>query len=428
MNRCSFFSLAQLGFKKYMIHFDTFQLANGLKVAVHEDTTTSLAAVNIIYNVGSRDEVESKTGFAHLFEHLMFGGSKHITDFDVELQKAGGDNNAFTCPDYTSYYCTLPAANLETAFWLESDRMLSLSFDPKVLETQRSVVIEEFKQMYLNQPYGDAMLLLRPLAYKKHPYLWPTIGKEISHIEEATMNDVRAFFGKHYHPANAVMVVGGNVKTAEVQRLAEKWFGGIAAKEVARKNIPQEEIQTENRLLEVERDVPTSSIYKSYAMPSRLSPDYHAVDLLSDILGRGSSSRLHQRLIKEKQAFGSLGSYITGSLDPGLLIVSGKVSEGVSLEKGNQLIEEEVSNLLNESITERELQKVKNQAESSLVFSKIELMDKVMEIAFGMLVGEPDLINKEMDRIQEVNVDQVQKVAKEIFEYSSTLLYQAKTK
>ncbi|MGZ4038866.1 MAG: M16 family metallopeptidase, partial [Bacteroidia bacterium] len=289
-----------------MIHFEKFKLKNNLTVIVHEDKSTPLACINILYDVGARDEDENKTGFAHLFEHLMFGGSINIPNYDEPLQLVGGENNAFTTNDITNYYCTVPAENIETAFWLESDRMLSLAFTDKSLEVQRNVVIEEFKQRYLNQPYGDVWLLLRPLAYKTHPYRWATIGKEISHIETATMSDVRAFFKEHYNPGNAILVVAGNVDPAQVKQLAQKWFEPIEAGAKPRRRLPKEPKQTEARHLTVERDVPVDSIYKAYHMCSRNDKNYHTVDLISDILSRGNSSRLYNALIKEKQLFSEI--------------------------------------------------------------------------------------------------------------------------
>ena len=410
-----------------MISYQFFELDNGLEVYVHEDKSTPLAAVNIVYDVGSRDEEEDKTGFAHLFEHLMFGGSKHIEEFDSELQKVGGENNAFTCPDYTSYYCTLPADNLETAFWLESDRMLSLSFNPKVLEVQRSVVIEEFKQRYLNQPYGDAMLLLRPLAYQSHPYKWATIGKEIKHIEEATMDDVKAFFNKYYHPANAKLIVGGNVELDRVKELCNKWFATIPAGQKNKRLLPKEEVQNEARRLEVERDVTNDAFYLCFHMGKRLDNDYYATDLLSDVLGRGNSSRLHLQLVKKDKVFNSISAYVMGSDDAGLFMISGKVNKEVTLEIAEKRVWEEIDTLL-EGVGAEEVEKVKNQAMSSVAFSRIELMDKVMGLAGGVIIGCPDLVNEEIEKIQGVTIGEINLSAKEIFrkENSSTLFYRSK--
>jgi zinc protease len=411
-----------------MIHYDFFTLDNGLKVYVHQDKSSPIAVLNILYNVGSRDEDENKTGFAHLFEHLMFGGSKNIASFDEPLQIAGGENNAFTSTDITNYYITIPSANLETAFWLESDRMLSLSFDPKVLEIQRSVVIEEFKQRYLNQPYGDAWLHLRPLAYKIHPYKWATIGKDISHIENATMDDVREFFYKYYIPNNAIMVVAGDVETEHIKALSEKWFGPIPAGMPVEKNIPVEPEQKESRFMEVSADVPLDAIFKVYHMGGKLSEDYYSTDLMSDILGRGKSSRLYESLVKDKKIFNSINAHVMSSNDPGLLILEGKLNVGIGLEQGEKEIQEVIDFLREHEVSAEELQKVKNQAESSLVFSEVELLNRAMNLAFSANLGDVELINKEAGLIQAVQPADIRKAANKILrkENSSTLFYEAK--
>lgn len=410
-----------------MIDYKHFILSNGLKVYVHQDKATPLAALNIAYNVGSRDEDEHKTGFAHLFEHLMFGGSLNIQSYDEPLQKVGGENNAFTSPDITNYYITLPAENIETAFWLESDRMLSLSFDSKVLEVQRKVVIEEFKQRYLNQPYGDVWLHLRPLAYSTHPYMWATIGKEISHIEEATMDDVKEFFYKYYLPNNAVLVVAGNVDFETIKELAEKWFGPIPPGNPYIRNLPQEPAQKEKRFKEVVADVPLDALYKVYHMPERYSKAYHVVDLLSDVLGRGKSSRLYEQLVKKDRLFNSLNAYVTSSIDPGLLVISGKLNEGVSIEKGDRAIEDLLENIKQHEISEEELQKVKNQAEASLIFSEVELLNRAMNLAFAALQGIPEYVNQEPELIQQVTGHELKVMAERILvaENCSTLFYRA---
>lgn len=411
-----------------MIDYQYFSLSNGLKVYVHEDASTPLAAVNIAYNIGSRDEDENKTGFAHLFEHLMFGGSMHIPSYDEPLQKVGGENNAFTSPDITNYYITLPSQNLETAFWLESDRMMGLSFDPQVLEVQRKVVIEEFKQRYLNQPYGDAWLQLRPLAYKVHPYKWATIGKEISHIENATMEDVKAFFYKYYIPNNAVLVVAGNVKTEDVKALAEKWFGPIPAGKPYQRNLPAEPQQIEKRTKTVYAVVPLDAIYKAYHMPQKYTKGYHIADLLSDVIGRGKSSRLYEQLVKKEKMFNSLGAYVTGSLDPGLLVIHGKLNEGVSPEAGEAAIDRVLQEVKETVVGEEELQKVKNQAEATLIFSEVELLNRAMNLAFAALEGDPDYVNREPAIIQQVTALEVQTMANDILipENCSTLYYKVK--
>ena len=408
-----------------MVDFNRFTLANGLKVLVHEDPTTPMAVLNILYDVGARDEDPEKTGFAHLFEHLMFGGSVNIPNYDEPLQRVGGENNAFTSNDITNYYITLPSENIETAFWLESDRMLSLAFSEKSLDTQRNVVSEEFKQRYLNQPYGDVWLKLRPLAYKKHSYRWATIGKELSHIENATMDDVKAFFKKHYTPQNAILVVGGNVKTEEVKKLAEKWFEPIPAGDKYERNLIQEDTQTEARTETVKANVPLNAIYVSFKMPGRLNADYYAFDLLSDILSRGQSSRLYNSLLKEQKLFSDINAYISSSLDVGLFIVEGKLVEGVSIETAEKAIWAELDKLKAEVVSSDELTKVKNKVESVLVFSEMSLLDKAMNLAYYELLGDANLLNQEAKEFLKVTAEDIKRISNETFgrAQSSTLYY-----
>ncbi len=409
-----------------MIQFEKFKLKNNLTVIVHQDKSTPMACINIIYDVGARDEDENKTGFAHLFEHLMFGGSVNIPNYDEPLQIVGGENNAFTTNDITNYYCTVPANNLETAFWLESDRMLSLAFTEKSLEVQRSVVIEEFKQRYLNQPYGDVWLLLRPLIYTQHPYKWATIGKEISHIENATMDDVKAFFKKHYCPSNAIMVVAGNVDVEQVKQLSEKWFESIPAGEKPKRNLPVEPKQTEYKSLTVEReDIPISSIYRAYHMCARNDAEYHTVDVLSDILSRGNSSRLYKNLIKDKQLFSDINAYVMGDFDKGLFVISGKVNDGVSIEQAEAGIDAEIQKMQQELISVEELQKCKNKVESTVTYSETDVLNKATNLAISELLGDANLINLEIENYQKVTAEQVQQQANEILrkENCSTLFY-----
>ncbi|WP_077920914.1 pitrilysin family protein [Spirosoma sp. 209] len=408
-----------------MIQYEQFTLDNGLRVFVHEDATTPLAAVNILYNVGSRDEDPGRTGFAHLFEHLMFGGSQHIPSYDEPLQRVGGENNAFTSPDITNYYITLPAANLETAFWLESDRMLSLSFDPQVLEVQRKVVIEEFKQRYLNQPYGDVWLKLRPLAYQQHPYQWATIGKDISHIENATLDDVRAFFFRYYLPNNAVLVVAGNVTVEEVKQLCARWFATIPAGAPYVRQLPQEAVQHEARKLETSAKVPLNALYKAWHMPGRFEPNFQTTDLLSDMLGRSKSSRLYQQLLRDNPLFSNIGAYITSSLDPGLLVVQGTLNEGISLEEADAAVESVIQEFIDQAVPDEELTKVKNQAEATLAFSEVELLNRAMNLAYAANAGDPELVNQEAAHIQAVTPDDVQQMARQVLrpENCSTLYY-----
>ncbi|HYC87190.1 MAG TPA: pitrilysin family protein [Chryseosolibacter sp.] len=410
-----------------MIEFKEFKLDNGLQVIVHEDPTVQIAVLNILYDVGSRDEHPARTGFAHLFEHLMFGGSVNIASYDEPLQMVGGENNAFTNTDITNYYLTVPAANLETGFWLESDRMLSLSFDPQVLEVQRKVVIEEFKQRYLNQPYGDVWLKLRPLAYKVHPYQWATIGKEISHIENATMADVRNFFEEFYNPSNAIMVVAGNVTFDNVRRLSEKWFGPIPAGKKRARRLPVEPEQTAKRTLEIEADVPASALYKCYHMPGRFHSDYYAVDLLSDVLSRGHSSVLYQKLVKEKEIFTSVSSFVTATIDPGLLVINGRVKNGVQLRDAEAQVDEIVNEIVRHGVAASELEKVQNQAYSTLEFGEVEVMNRAMNLAFSKLSGSASLVNDEAKRIRAVTTEDIQRVAATVLKEAntSTMYYKA---
>ena len=409
-----------------MIAYTEFSLANGLKVIVHEDPSVQIAVLNILYDVGSRDEDPSKTGFAHLFEHLMFGGSKNIPSYDEPLQLVGGENNAFTSTDITNYYLTVPAANIETGFWLESDRMMSLSFDPTVLEVQRKVVIEEFKQRYLNQPYGDVWLKLRPLAYTTHPYKWATIGKEISHIENATLDDVRDFFFSHYLPNNAVLVVAGNVKVDHVKKLAEKYFAPIPAGKKPIRKLPQEPLQQKKRILSVEAKVPANALYKTWHMSGRFNNDYYASDFISDMLSRGQSSRLYQHLVKEKEIFTSISSFVMGTVDPGLMVVSGRVKEGISLQDAEGELEHVIEDFKN-TVSEQELEKVKNQAAATLAFGEVEVLNRAMNLAFASLSGDAGLVNRESSIIESVKLEDVQKIAKEIIreDNSSVMYYQA---
>ena len=413
-----------------MIRYKQFTLGNGLRVFVHEDFSTPMAAVNILYNVGSRDEDEERTGFAHLFEHLMFGGSKNIPSYDIPVQNVGGENNAFTSPDITNYYITLPADNVETAFWLESDRMLSLSFDPNVLEVQRKVVIEEFKQRYLNQPYGDMWLKLRPLAYQTHPYRWATIGKDIGHIERATMDDVQDFFFRFYRPNNAVMVVAGAVSFEKVQELAEKWFGGIPAGPAYVRNLPAEPVQTEARFLETSANVPLNSLIKVFHMPGRYEPNFYAGDLLSDVLGRGKSSRLYQKLLKERSLFNSVSGSIISSLDPGLLMVKGNLNPGVTLEEADAAVTEILQEIVENGASEEEVTKVKNQSEASLAFSEVELLNRAMNLAFAANAGNVDWANADADIIRALTTEDINNAAKNILrpENTSTMYYRAEAK
>lgn len=411
-----------------MLQFDRFTLDNGLRVIVHHDENTPMVAVNLLYDVGARDEDEERTGFAHLFEHLMFGGSENIPVYDDPLQMAGGENNAYTSNDVTNYYLQLPLQNIETAFWLESDRMNKLAFSEKSLDVQRKVVSEEFKEHYINKPYGSAWEQLRALAYKEHPYKWMTIGKELKHIEEAQLQDVKDFFYKHYRPNNAVLCVAGNVTTEQVKELAEKWFGPIPKGDVPKRNLPQEPKQTEARELTFEADVPLNAIWMAWHVGDRLSPTYQAVDLITEVMGNGQSSRLYQSLVKEQQIFSSISCYHTGSHDPGLLVIEGKLIEGKTFEEAKAAIDAEIDELLQNGVTEEELQKTKNRIESMISFEDMGLLSRANNLAFYELLGDANMINEEWDKYNSVTREYLLEVAKEVFrkENNNTLYYKKK--
>ena len=408
-----------------MIKYDKFTLDNGLRVLVHQDKSTPMAVVNVIYNVGAKDEQPDKTGFAHLFEHLMFGGSINIPEYDEPLQMAGGENNAFTTNDLTNYYCQLPAENIETAFWLESDRMLSLAFSEKSLEVQRKVVCEEFKEHYINKPYGDVAHKMRELAYTTHPYKWMTIGKELKHVEDATLQDVKDFFYKHYTPANAILVVAGNVTTQEVNVLAQKWFGPIPAGTLYQRNIPAEPTQTVERSLTLQAKVPLNALYKTWHIYPRLSPKYYVCDLITEILGGGGSSRLFQALVKEKKLFSNIDCYHYGSTDAGLLAIEGKLVEGVEMKAAEAAIMEEIQKLQTNGITEIELQKVKNKTESLLAFEDMSVMSRATSLAMYELLGDAELMNTELDKYKAVTAQQIVAESNLIFKNTNcnTLYY-----
>ncbi|HEY0059732.1 MAG TPA: pitrilysin family protein [Flavisolibacter sp.] len=411
-----------------MVHFERFTLENGLRVLVHQDTSTPMAVVNVMYDVGAKDEDPSRTGFAHLFEHLMFGGSVNIPEYDDPLQMAGGENNAYTTNDLTNYHIQLPAENLETAFWLESDRMLSLAFTDKSLEVQRKVVCEEFKEHYLNKPYGDVWLKLRDLAYTTHPYRWMTIGKELSHIENASLQDVKNFFFKHYRPVNAILVVAGNVTTERVKELSEKWFGPIEMGEKYERQLPVEPPQTAARKLEVHADVPLDALYKVWHIYSRLDARYYAADLITEVLSGGGSSRLYQALVKEKQLFSNIDCHHSGTVDAGLLTIEGKLVKGVKIEEAEKAIEWELDKLKKELISEAELQKVKNKTESAIAFEDMSVMNRANSLAFYELLGDATLMNTELNRYHQVTAAEIQAECNNIFKETncSTLYYLAK--
>ncbi|HMT96082.1 MAG TPA: pitrilysin family protein [Ferruginibacter sp.] len=408
-----------------MINFERFVLSNGLRLLVHTDKSTPMAVVNVLYDVGAKDENPDKTGFAHLFEHLMFGGSKNIPVYDEPLQLAGGENNAFTTNDFTNYYCQLPAENLETAFWLESDRMLSLAFSKKRLDVQRKVVCEEFKENYINKPYGDVWHKLRELAYSTHPYRWMTIGKELKHVEEATLEDVKIFFHKFYNPLNAILVVAGNVEAGQVKLLAEKWFGPIPSGEKYMRQLPEEPPQLAPRTLEVKADVPLDALYKCWHIYPRLDDRYYVADLITDVLGSGASSRFFNVLVKEKKLFSNIECYHLGSTDAGILVIDGKLVKGVSMKLAEEAVEEEIQKFMKQGVEMKELEKVKNKTESAMVFEDMSLTSKASSMAIYELLGDASLINTELEKYKAVTPDAIARVSKEIFNKNNccTLYY-----
>lgn len=399
-----------------MIGFEKKTLSNGMRVLVHFDPTTPLAVVNLLYDVGARDEAPHRTGFAHLFEHLMFEGSVNVSEFDMMLQDAGGENNAFTTNDLTNYYITVPAQNLETAFWLESDRLLGLSFSEEKLRVQKNVVVEEFRESFLNQPYGDVWMLLRSLAYQVHPYQWSTIGKSIDHIQQATLDEVKGFFDRHYHPGNAVLSVAGNVQAQEVFELAHKWFGDIPGRELPGRNLAIEPEQNQQRRLRVERDVPFHQLVMSFPCPARQDPGFYAADLLSDVLANGSSSRLMLQLVKKTRLFSEINAYLTGSIDPGQFLVSGKLTEGVSPEQAEEAVWQELEKLIKYPLSGRELEKVKNKVEASQIFSESSVLAKAMNLAYYELLGDANLINQQMDHYFAQTSQSLQQAAGMLFQ------------
>lgn len=408
-----------------MIEIDSFTLDNGLRVAVNQDKSTPFVAFNMLYDVGSKDESADKTGFAHLFEHLMFGGSVNIPNFDEPLQRVGGENNAFTSTDITNYYITVPKENIETAFWLESDRMLSLDFSQKSLDVQKNVVCEEFRQRYLNKPYGDIWLLLRPLVYKVHPYRWATIGKDISHIEGATLGDVKDFFFHHYAPNNAILAISGNITKREVMDLSHQWFDPIERRDVKKRQLPQEPTQVGPHVQTVKRNVPYPSIYKAYRMCRREDKDYHGTDLISDIFSNGKSSRLYQKLVQDKKLFSEINAYITGEVEEGLFVVSGNLMDGVLVEDAEKAIVEEINKVKEGFVFEYELQKVKNKVESTIQFSETNILNKAMSMAKSALLGDVELVNQEVSSYNDVQIMDIKRIANNVFveDNCSTLYY-----
>lgn len=410
-----------------MNDYQTFTLANGLRVFHLPSPGNPLAVVNLMYDAGSRDESPAQTGFAHLFEHLMFGGSVNIPSYDEPLQMVGGENNAFTNTDITNYYIQLPLENLETAFWLESDRMLSLDFSQKSLDVQKGVVVEEFRQRYLNQPYGDAMHHLRALAYQKHPYQWPTIGLKTSHIEDAVLQDVKDFFFRHYRPNNSVLVVAADISTDQIRILAEKWFGPIPSGEIPSRHLPQEEKQTDSRRKEVEAEVPMTAIYLAFPMAERMSREFYSANLLTDILGHGKSARLVNSLVKEERIFHSLNAYVTGSIDPGLLIIEGKINPDHEAAAAEQRLWDELRKLQASGFSAEEVEKVKNQSETALAGSEIEALNKAINLAYFAILGHPEEYRMELEKIQQLSREEIEETFRNLIQENrcNTLIYKA---
>lgn len=410
------------------IEYKRIMLSNGLRLLLHRDASTPLVAVNVVYDVGSKDENPIMTGFAHLFEHLMFGGSENIPDFDTPIQMAGGENNAFTNSDMTNFYNVLPAENLETALWLESDRMKKLAFSEESLEVQKKVVIEEFKETCLNEPYGDMWHHISELSYKKHPYRWPTIGRVPEHIAEAQLQDVVDFFYKHYTPSNAILIVAGKIDVDETISLAEKWFSDIPSGAKYERNLEQDtEVHTFQQKV-VTSHVPTPAIYLAFHMVERTHPDYYAYDLLSDAMSNGRSSRFYQKLYKEDRLFSHIDAYISGTFDPGMFIIEGRPMEGVSIEEARDAIWRELELLKENAIDEEELQKIKNKVESSLEYSEVNVLHKAISLAYFELLGDASRINSEAASYQQVTSEDIQRVAQSIFilPNCSELIYQVK--
>lgn len=413
-----------------MVDFKRFVLDNGLRVLIHHDATTPLVALNIVYHVGARDEHPEQTGFAHLFEHLMFEGSANIAEYDNELQLAGGENNAFTNNDITNYYLTIPKHNLETALWLESDRMLELAFSEEKLRVQKNVVSEEFRQSFLNQPYGDVWMILRPLIYKIHPYQWTTIGKSIDHVQNATLDQVKAFFYKYYRPNNAVLVLSGDLQPEETMDMVKKWFGDIPPAPDFKRNLPQEPPQTSARKREVVRDVPHDEIYMAFHTGTRMDDNFYPTDMITDILAGGRSSRLRENLVKKRKIFSEANAWITGSFDLGFLAISGKLLPGQTMDTARESIWEELNNLKNHPVEAYELQKVKNKLEAANTFAEMGILSRSMNLAYYELLGDADLLNRQTEKYLAITPDEVMHHAREIFkpERVSELNYLAKNK
>jgi len=397
-----------------MVKFEKFTLPNGLTLIVHEDQSTPMIAVNILYKVGSKNESPDKTGFAHLFEHLMFGGSRNVPNFDLPLQLAGGENNAFTNADLTNFYDIVPSENIETALWIESDRMKDLIVSQEALDIQKKVVVEEFKETCLNQPYGDVWHNITNSAYTKHPYQWPTIGKIPKHISDAKLDDVQDFFNRHYAPNNAILVLAGHITAATALRLTQKWFGDIPPTKYCKKSIAEEPIQTEKKRILKEANVPVDALYLAFHMPGRNSKGYYLCDILSDALANGRSSRFYKHLYKEQKIFNQIDAYISGTIDPGLFIIEGKLSEHFTVEEGLDAIWKEIYKIQNEQFSNAELDKLKNKIISSLVFSEVNVLNRAMSLAFYEYLEDADMINDQIEQYINITSEDIQGMAKKV--------------
>lgn len=398
-----------------MIQFDSFTLDNGLTVIANQDDKTPLVAVNLLYRVGAKNENPKATGFAHLFEHLMFSGSKNFQSYDEAIQMMGGESNAFTNNDFTNYYLTLPADFLPHALDLEADRMQNLNINVQSLEVQRNVVIEEFKQRYINQPYGDLWAEIRRLAYKVHPYKWQTIGSDISHIENASLEQVRSFYDNFYQPSNAILSISGNVSLNSVKEEVERTFGKMEYKRTIFPAYSMEPQQKDNRRIKVFRDVPSNVICIIFPMSRRKDRQYFVQDLLSDVLSNGKSSRMYQGLVVEQKLFTEINAFISGDDDAGLFIVMGKYCDGISLEQGEEAIWHELKSVCENPVSEQELRKMKNKNEASVTFSNMKILDKAMNLAYYAHLGEPDRINKEREFYNSVTIRDLQQAAEQMF-------------
>ncbi len=409
------------------LQFKRHILANGLRLIVHEDHSTPLASCNVVYNVGSRDENPDMTGMAHLFEHFMFTGSKNIADYDAQLQSVGAINNAYTTQDITHYYITLPAVNIEHALWLESDRMLELAFQQEKLDIQKHVVIEEFKENFLNRPYGDLWLLYNQFYFQKHPYQWLPIGKEISHIEKVSMDDMKNFFYRFYRPNNAVLTIAGDVRFEQIVPLVEKWFGPIPAGQTIIKQYPQEDPQREKRFVEYRRNVPADMLFKGWPACGRLTRDFYAYDMLSDLFGSGQSSYLYKKFVMEDAIFTDISAYITGTLDPGIFIVGGRPAEGVNIEEADKRLSDYLYQLPQNCINTHDLQKVKNRVESIILQNDIKIEDRSSSLAVAECFSCAEDFNDETNRYFAVSEEQINSLYSNMFrqEQETTMYYRA---